>query len=54
MRDLVWDVLYAPIEGVVGFAADRLNQVQSWTIRAYLTMVFSSVVLLLMVLSVWH
>ncbi len=54
MRDLVWDVLYAPIEGVVSFAADRLNRVQSWTIRAYLTMVFSSVVLLLMVLAVWH
>ncbi|MFI4980564.1 MAG: hydrogenase 4 subunit B [Nevskiales bacterium] len=54
MRDLVWDVLYAPIDGAVGFAADRLNQVQSWTIRAYLTMVFSSVVLLLMVLAVWH
>ncbi len=54
MRDLVWDVLYAPIEGVVNFAADRLNQVQSWTIRAYLTMVFGSVVLLLMVLAVWH
>jgi hydrogenase-4 component B len=54
MRDPVWDALYAPIEGAVGFAADRLNQVQSWTIRAYLTMVFSSVVLLLLVLSVWH
>jgi NADH:ubiquinone oxidoreductase subunit 5 (subunit L)/multisubunit Na+/H+ antiporter MnhA subunit len=54
MRDLVWDALYAPIEGMVGFAADRLNQVQSWTIRAYLTMVFTSVVLLLMVLAVWH
>ena len=54
MRDLVWDVLYAPIEVAVGYAADRLNRVQSWTIRAYLTMVFSSVVLLLMVLTVWH
>ncbi len=54
MRDRVWDAFYAPIEGVVAFAADRLNQVQSWTIRAYLTMVFSSVVLLLMVLAVWH
>jgi hydrogenase-4 component B len=54
MRDLVWDVLYGPIEGLVGFAADRLNQVQSWTIRAYLTMVFGSVVLLLMVLAIWH
>jgi hydrogenase-4 component B len=54
MRDLVWEAMYAPIEGMVGFAADRLNQVQSWTIRAYLTMVFTSVVLLLMVLAVWH
>jgi formate hydrogenlyase subunit 3/multisubunit Na+/H+ antiporter MnhD subunit len=54
MRDRVWDVLYAPIEVAVGFVADRLNRVQSWTIRAYLTMVFSSVVLLLMVLTVWH
>ena len=53
MRDLVWDALYAPIDGVVAFAADRLNRVQSWTIRAYLTMVFGSVVLLLMVLAVW-
>ena len=54
MRDLRVGRLYAPIEGMVGFAADRLNQVQSWTIRAYLTMVFASVVLLLMVLAVWH
>lgn len=54
MHDLVWDALYAQIEGVIGYAADRLNRVQSWTIRAYLTMVFSSVVLLLMVLAVWH
>lgn len=54
MRDRVWDACYAPIEGMVAFAADRLNQVQSWTIRAYLTMVFGSVVLLLMVLAVWH
>jgi hydrogenase-4 component B len=54
MRDRVWDAFYAPIEGMVAFTAERLNQVQSWTIRAYLTMVFSSVVLLLMVLAVWH
>ncbi len=54
LRDLVWDGLYAPIEGAVAYVADRLNRVQSWTIRAYLTMVFSSVVLLLMVLTVWH
>jgi hydrogenase-4 component B len=54
MHDLVWDALYAPIEGLLGATADWLNRVQSWTIRAYLTMVFSSVVLLLMVLAIWH
>ena len=54
MRDLVWDVMYAPVERVVNFAADRLNKVQSWTIRAYLTLVFGAVVVLLAVLAVWH
>jgi hypothetical protein len=54
LRDLVWDTLYVPVEVVVGFAADRLNKVQSWTIRAYLTLVFSAVVVLLAVLAIWH
>ena len=54
MRDLVWDALYAPAESVVGFAADWLNKVQFWTIRAYLSLVFGTVVVLLMVLTVWH
>jgi hydrogenase-4 component B len=54
MRDLVWDAMYAPVGRVVSFAADRLNKVQSWTIRAYLTLVFGAVVVLLAVLAVWH
>jgi len=54
MHDLVWDALYAPIQGLLDRATGRLDRVQSWTIRAYLTMVFGSVVLLLMVLTVWH
>ena len=54
LRDLVWDAMYAPVSGLVGFAADRLNNVQSWTIRAYLTLVFGALVVLLMVLAVWH
>ena len=33
LRDLVWDALYAPIAGGVGFAADRLNHLQFLTIR---------------------
>ena len=54
MRDLPWDVLYAPIAGLVGFAADQLNKVQSLTVRAYLTLVFGALVILLMVLGIWQ
>jgi formate hydrogenlyase subunit 3/multisubunit Na+/H+ antiporter MnhD subunit len=54
MRDLVWDAVYAPVESVVSWTSDRLNKVQFWTIRAYLTLVFGAVVLLLMVLAVWQ
>ena len=38
----------------LGFAAERLNKVQFLTIRAYLTLVFGALVVLLMVLAVWH
>ena len=54
MRDLLWDVFYAPIAGLVGFAANRLNKVQFLTIRAYLTLVFGALVVLLMVLAIWR
>ena len=37
LRDPVWDVLYAPVAGAVGFAADRLNHLQFLTIRRYLS-----------------
>ena len=36
------------------FAAERLNKVQFLTIRAYLTLVFGALVVLLMVLAVWQ
>jgi formate hydrogenlyase subunit 3/multisubunit Na+/H+ antiporter MnhD subunit len=54
LHDVPWDVLYAPAAKLVGFAADRLNKVQFLTIRAYLTLVFAALVVLLMVLAVWH
>ena len=54
LRDVLWDVLYLPTAGLVGFAADRLNKVQFMTIRAYLTLVFAALVVLLMVLAVWQ
>jgi hypothetical protein len=40
LRDVPWDVLYAPIAGMVGYVADRLNRLQFLTIRGYLTLVF--------------
>jgi len=52
-RDLIWDTLYAPIAVGVTFAADRLNYLQFLTIRSYLSLVFTALVLLLLVLAIW-
>ncbi len=41
LRDRIWDALYAPLGGAVGFAADRLNGLQFLTIRRYLSLVFA-------------
>ena len=53
LKDLVWDYLYAPVAGAVGFAADRLNHLQFLTIRRYLSLVFLALVILLLVLATW-
>jgi len=53
LRDVIWDALYAPIVGGVGFAADRLNHLQFLTIRQFLSLVFAALVLLLLVLAIW-
>jgi hydrogenase-4 component B len=54
LRDLIWDFAYAPVAGLVGIAADRLNILQFLTIRRYLTLVFAALVLLLLVLAIWQ
>ncbi|HSD43515.1 MAG TPA: proton-conducting transporter membrane subunit, partial [Burkholderiales bacterium] len=54
LRDVLWDALYLPTAALVGFAADRLNRVQFMSVRAYLTLVFTALVVLLMVLAVWN
>ncbi|MDI6624300.1 MAG: hydrogenase 4 subunit B [Brevundimonas sp.] len=54
IRDLVWERLYLPIAGAIGFLADRLNHLQFLTIRQYLSLVFGALVLLLLVLTVWR
>ncbi|MGO4721860.1 MULTISPECIES: hydrogenase 4 subunit B [unclassified Inquilinus] len=53
LRDPVWDILYAPVAGIVGFLADRLNHLQFLTIRRYLSLVFMALVTLLLALSLW-
>lgn len=53
LRDLIWDALYAPIADGVAAAADRLNRLQFLTIRRYLSLVFLTLVALLLVLALW-
>jgi len=53
MHDLVWEQLYTPVNKAVWFAADRLNQLQFLTIRRYLSLVFATLVTLLLVLAIW-
>jgi hypothetical protein len=53
MHDVVWETLYAPIVRAVGVTADRLNHLQFLTIRQFLSLVFTALVLLLLVLAIW-
>jgi formate hydrogenlyase subunit 3/multisubunit Na+/H+ antiporter MnhD subunit len=52
LRDLIWEMGYAPVVRLIAYGADRLNVLQFLTIRMYLTLVFSALVLLLLVLAV--
>lgn len=53
MHDLIWEGLYTPLARAVGFTADLLNRLQFLTIRRYLSLVFLSLVTLLLVLTLW-
>jgi hydrogenase-4 component B len=53
LSDLIWDVLYALVAGVVDYIAGRLNQLQFLTIRRYLSFVFLALVGLLLALAIW-
>jgi hydrogenase-4 component B len=53
LHDRIWDAIYAPLAGGIGFAADKLNYLQFLTIRQYLTLVFTALVSLLLVLAIW-
>jgi NADH:ubiquinone oxidoreductase subunit 5 (subunit L)/multisubunit Na+/H+ antiporter MnhA subunit len=53
LHDLAWEGIYAPIAAAVGYSADRLNGLQFLTIRRYLSLVFATLVTLLLVLAIW-
>src|SRR5215813_11676796 len=53
LRDPIWDALYAPVAGAIGFATERINILQFLTIRRYLSLVFAALVFLLLVLAIW-
>jgi NADH:ubiquinone oxidoreductase subunit 5 (subunit L)/multisubunit Na+/H+ antiporter MnhA subunit len=52
-RELIWEYLYRPIFTFVNSAADRLNHLQFQTIRRYLSLVFFTLVTLLVLLTLW-
>jgi hydrogenase-4 component B len=53
VSDPVWTWLYQPVAGAVEFATLQLNHLQFLTIRRYLSLVFFSLVALLLVLAIW-
>jgi hydrogenase-4 component B len=53
MHDLIWETIYAPVAAGVSFAADHLNRLQFLTIRQFLTLVFCTLIVLLLVLAIW-
>lgn len=53
LRDPAWDGLYAPLAAAVRAVTERMNGLQFLTIRRYLTLVFLSLVGLLMGIALW-
>jgi hypothetical protein len=54
LRDLIWDIGYAPVAAGIAYAAAKLNSLQFLTIRQYLSLVFAALVILLLVLAIWQ
>ena len=53
LHDLIWEGMYQPIAAAVGISSERLNRLQFLTIRRYLSLVFATLVILLLVLAIW-
>jgi hydrogenase-4 component B len=53
LRDLTWEMLYAPLGGAIWFATEKLNYLQFLSIRNYLSLVFVALIALLLGVSIW-
>ena len=53
LRDHMWEVLYAPVASGISYSTAQLNHLQFLTIRQFLSLVFSALVILLLVLAIW-
>jgi hydrogenase-4 component B len=53
LHDLIWEKMYQPIATGVGLSSELLNRLQFLTIRRYLSLVFATLVTLLLVLAIW-
>ena len=53
LHDQIWEKVYEPLAGAVGVSSERLNRLQFLTIRRYLSLVFATLVTLLLVLAIW-
>jgi hydrogenase-4 component B len=52
--DPAWIFAYGPLARAVGTAATKLNRLQFLTIRSYLTLTFSALIVLLLVVAAWR
>jgi NADH:ubiquinone oxidoreductase subunit 5 (subunit L)/multisubunit Na+/H+ antiporter MnhA subunit len=53
LHDPIWEGMYQPIASAVASSSERLNRLQFLTIRQYLSLVFVTLVTLLLVLAIW-
>ena len=53
LHDPIWEWIYAPLGGAIAIVADRLNHLQFLTIRQFLSLVFCTLVVLLLVVALW-
>lgn len=53
IHDPIWEVIYAPLGGLVMRAAEQFNHLQFLSIRRYLSLVFAALITLLLVVAIW-